>query len=68
MLLGISFYGLLAGIAVGYAYCLFKTTLKRKMGFDIWPTPSLLKSVAKIYLDWSTPPNDYAWNREEPDE
>ena len=41
------------GFAVGYLYILIKTKIKSKIKVDLWPTPSILKSLVKKYLDWA---------------
>jgi len=50
VIIGQSFIAIICGFLVGFLYFRLKTTLKNKFGFDMWPTPSILQKVVKIYL------------------
>jgi len=41
------------GFAVGYLYILIKTKIKSKIKMDLWPTPSILKSLVQKYQEWA---------------
>lgn len=50
--MGKSFVIYLVGYATAHLYLYIKGPLFIKYQRDFLPTPSLLKSIVKIYLDW----------------
>jgi hypothetical protein len=46
-----SFYLYLVSLIGGYLYVQIKSRLKEKIGFDLWPTPAILKKLVRSYLD-----------------
>lgn len=54
MIVGQSFARIACGFLIGYLYVKIKTTIKNKIGFDLWPTPEILKKVVKKYVEWSS--------------
>jgi hypothetical protein len=52
--LGQSFVRIACGFLIGYFYVKIKSTLKNKLGYDLWPTPEIIKKIVQKYVEWSS--------------
>ena len=54
VVMGQPFKAYILAFLIGYLYTKIKSTIRQRIGFDLWPTPSLLKKLTDMYLQWST--------------